>query len=375
MTCSSAPSTAQRCVPRRKARRVAAAERPALRGGAGARLRRCSEAGRESGPGEPKRRRGRSQVVLKHFDLGDDRGGGGLRTLQREVERLARLRHPCLLAADLFFVQAEGDGGGLGDGGSGCDSPGGVGRAQPGGRGLQVYVQFPWFPMDLEKWLATAEATAPGGAAAGRVLSLDVLRGLEHVHFHGVVHCDVKPANVLVTEPGAGGVRRAVLADFDLSLDQARRGARGGAHASIPRVVAAPEVESERWPLVAQEGVGTGKSCVTGHLGVVVAARRSFSESEVRGAEVKVRAVHDQGLGPSVDPGERTQEGRQRGSMEAASRATASEAGGRGTPGPLTMAPEVAEGRVPTDRSDVFGFGGVMARCVLRAEVRSPQES
>jgi serine/threonine protein kinase len=73
---------------------------------------------------------------------------------------------------------------------------------------------------------AKADA-AGGGEGAALTLALDALRGLEHVHFHGVVHCDVKPANILVSEPGpAGGragragVRRAVLGDFDLSLDQ-----------------------------------------------------------------------------------------------------------------------------------------------------------
>ncbi len=227
--------------------------------------------------------RGR-QVVLKEFDLrlagqGGGRGGGsedGLRTVQREVEHLARLRHPCLLAVDLYFLEAD--------------------DASSGGGGLMVYVQFPWFPMDMEQWLATGEATAGGGAgaAAGRVLALDVLRGLEHVHQHGVVHCDVKPANVLLTALGdsggggrgscSGNPRRAVLADFDLSLDQRTR------------------------------------------------------------LEVSVAA---------------------------ASRAAAagSEAGGRGTPGALTMAPEVAVGREPTDRADVFGFGGLLARAVCRTEV------
>ena len=58
-----------------------------------------------------------------------------------------------------------------------------------------------------------------------------MLRGLEHVHARGVVHCDVRPANVLLRRAasaagGGGGGRRleGVLADFDISLEsQARR--------------------------------------------------------------------------------------------------------------------------------------------------------
>ena len=219
--------------------------------------------------------RRRVQVVLKEFDL---RFGGidgassvpALRTVQREVEHLSRLQHPCLIAPDLFFVEP------CGSNGAADSVPAATGGA------VLVYVQFPWYPTDMERWLATEEATADCGAAA-RVVALDVLRGLEHVHRHGVVHCDVKPANVLITErsDGPGGVRRGVLSDFDLSLDQA---------------------------------------------------------------------------------------GRMQLSVASMSRAAASLAGGRGTPGALSMAPEVAAGRTPTDKSDVYSLGGILLRIACPAE-------
>jgi serine/threonine protein kinase len=223
------------------------------------------------------------QVVLKEFDLrlavrgaGRDGSGDGLRTLQREVEHLARLQHPCILSIDLYFLEPDDDAcAGLGDD---ChDSRIGAEAAKTR---LRVFVQFPWFPTDMERWLATDEATAAGGVAAGRVIALDVLWGLEHVHKHGVVHCDVKPANVLLTAARSEGLRRAVLADFDLSQDQQAR----ASHAS-------------------------------------------------RAATVR------------------------------------SMANGHGTPGALTMAPEVEAGSTPTDRADMFGFGGLLARAVSRTEV------
>lgn len=43
----------------------------------------------------------------------------------------------------------------------------------------------------------------------------DVLRALEHAHLHGVVHCDVKPANVLLKG------ERALLTDFGFAKDLA----------------------------------------------------------------------------------------------------------------------------------------------------------
>jgi serine/threonine protein kinase len=220
------------------------------------------------------------QVVLKEFDLrlarrgGDGSGGGGsgLRTLQREVEHLARLQHPCILSVDLYFLEPDEDA---------CTHPSDASTGADASQSrLRVFVQFPWFPTDMERWLGTDEAAAAAGVAAGRVIALDVLWGLEHVHRHGVVHCDVKPANVLLTAASRCvpvGPRRAVLADFDLSQDQQARASRAATVASM--------------------------------------------------------------------------------------------AGGRGTPGALTMAPEVEAGSAPTDRADVFGFGGVLARAVCRSEV------
>ena len=45
---------------------------------------------------------------------------------------------------------------------------------------------------------------------------------IEHVHYHGIVHCDIKLANVLV-ELHSDGQHRGVLADFDLSKDLEHR--------------------------------------------------------------------------------------------------------------------------------------------------------
>ena len=117
-------------------------------------------------------------------------------------------------------------------------------------------------------------------------LLLDTLRGLELVPYHEVLHRDVTAANVLLTEvQESSGRRRAVLADFDLSLDQQQR---------------------------------------TAQLSMLVSV--------------------------SLLPG-----------------------GARGTPGPLTLAPEVTGGGEPSRASDMYRLGG-LGLLVLLALHRSQAE-
>ncbi|KAH0645666.1 hypothetical protein KY285_033711 [Solanum tuberosum] len=45
-----------------------------------------------------------------------------------------------------------------------------------------------------------------------------LLKGIQHVHKEGWVHCDIKPANILVFNNEHGGMHKLKLADFGLSL-------------------------------------------------------------------------------------------------------------------------------------------------------------
>ncbi|KAH0642887.1 hypothetical protein KY289_033861 [Solanum tuberosum] len=46
-----------------------------------------------------------------------------------------------------------------------------------------------------------------------------LLKGIQHVHEKGWVHCDIKPANILIFDNAErGGMHKLKLADFGLSL-------------------------------------------------------------------------------------------------------------------------------------------------------------
>ena len=79
-------------------------------------------------------------------------------------------------------------------------------------------------------------ARGPLSVASTLVVAIDLLAVLQHAHDHGVLHRDVKPANVIVDE--AEPVGRAVLIDFGFarsaSLDAAAA-RRAGRHRPLPR--------------------------------------------------------------------------------------------------------------------------------------------
>jgi len=81
----------------------------------------------------------------------------------------------------------------------------------------------------------------PGGLPEAQALDmmLDILKGLNHAHEHGVLHCDVKPANVLVSRD-----QRARVTDFGIARDVGPAAAgMGGAVVGTPEYMSPEQIE------------------------------------------------------------------------------------------------------------------------------------
>lgn len=82
---------------------------------------------------------------------------------------------------------------------------------------------------DGKLWIATQYVEGTDGAALlGRYqagapadeiaqLTVAIAEALDHAHDRGVLHRDVKPANILLAKPGRDGTRRIYLADFGIA--------------------------------------------------------------------------------------------------------------------------------------------------------------
>ena len=129
--------------------------------------------------------------ALKEFRLSSDEG---LKNLLREAAMLRKIRHPTIIEiVSVFEDNTKKD-------------------------EKRMFLQMPFFEHGtLDVWIRTE---APEWRAVRTVL-LDIAGALEFLYTSSVVHCDVKPQNILIA-PNC----RGRLADFDISVDHTTRTTR-----------------------------------------------------------------------------------------------------------------------------------------------------
>jgi tetratricopeptide (TPR) repeat protein len=101
--------------------------------------------------------------------------------------------------------------------------------------------------------LAEILKAGPLSPARGRSLAIQVAEGLAAAHREGILHCDLKPANIIVEE--AGKRERAVITDFGLARALERTGSAVGG--TLPYM--APEVKRGERPTVLSDVYAFGK--------------------------------------------------------------------------------------------------------------------
>eukprot|EP01137_Pigoraptor_chileana_P011404 Opistho-2@62224 len=133
------------------------------------------------------------QCVLKSFHLGSEKER---KDFLSESRLLRSLRHPNIVSIEAVFIE---------DGATRySELPQTIG-----------YIQLDFCEKgDLLQWV---RATMASNARKQAVLR-GALLGLEHIHRMGVVHCDIKPQNILVDASGRG-----IISDFDVSSEQSAR--------------------------------------------------------------------------------------------------------------------------------------------------------
>lgn len=141
----------------------------------------------------------------------DDRQAGPAHPLSTEFEAWTRLRHPNIVQAYELATAVRGP---LRDG-------------------------TPYLVLEHVEALPAHESLRPGRESPATLeqLSVQLLRGLEHVHSAGLVHRDVKPANLLVDR--RGDLLRLKLTDFGLATAAGVADEPGQISGSLPYI--APE--------------------------------------------------------------------------------------------------------------------------------------
>lgn len=145
-------------------------------------------------------------VAVKLF-RSDVPAGGGMRRVEAEMRMLARLRHPGLVTVfDAGLAADDADG-------TCIDTHGAEPPPATASSGTPFLVMELIEGVSLRQRLGQGPLTGPEAAELGRALA----DTLAYVHASGVVHRDVKPANILIDSRATAARHAAKLADFGIA--------------------------------------------------------------------------------------------------------------------------------------------------------------
>lgn len=170
-------------------------------------------------------------MAIKVFDLAPL--GGDLVIQEKELRLLASLNHPGIVS----LLDA------------------GVDTSEPGNPRAFLVMELA-SGASLRDALATAAPTAEQVAILGR----DLADALQYIHQRGIVHRDISPANILLTEYREGGGWHAKFGDFGIALQSDEVGAIEGDTSGTAAYVSPEQVR----------GSGIGPASDIYSLGLVV---------------------------------------------------------------------------------------------------------
>jgi serine/threonine protein kinase/tetratricopeptide (TPR) repeat protein len=143
-------------------------------------------------------------VAVKVVRVSEGGGGDFARTFRAEVQAAARLHHPNIIHVfdygEISQAAARASGGALEEG-------------------------SPYLVMELAAGGSLKELGMPRSWSELRAILLQVLDALAHAHARGVIHRDIKPGNLLVTDD-EGGVPALKLSDFGIATAIESTGSR-----------------------------------------------------------------------------------------------------------------------------------------------------
>ena len=123
------------------------------------------------------------ECVLKEFLLKDE---NGMKSFRKEIQSLGKLKHPNIVEIECFFIEE--------------------------GEIFRGYIEMPFYEGgNLKEWIKNKK---PSELQIQRILS-QILKGIEFIHSKDIIHCDLKPQNILMTKDG-----NPKITDFEISKEK-----------------------------------------------------------------------------------------------------------------------------------------------------------